>query len=237
MTTGDWIGLAASYVYASGLLVLAEVIRRWRGYPQDFTRKLVHVGAGMWVFGVLALFDTWYIGVIPFATFIGINYLLWRTRFLEAMDAPDSSPGTVYFALSITLLFIAFWRAGAPDDRGYIAAAGTMAMTWGDALAAIVGRRFGRHRYQVAGGTRSYEGSAAMFVAAFIAMLLTVLLVPGSPLAPLTPPLSLGTALAATLIAALLATVAEGLSPAGTDNLSVPLLAGAAVFAVVTALG
>lgn len=237
MTTRDWIGLGASYAYASGLLVLAEVIRRWRGYPQDFTRKLVHIGAGMWVFGVLALFDTWFIGVIPFATFIGINYLLWRYRLLESMDAPDSSPGTVYFALSVTLLFLAFWRTGTPDDRGYLAAAGTMAMTWGDALAAIVGRRFGRRRYSVAGGTRTIEGSVAMFGASLVAMLLTILLVPGSPLGPLTPPLGAGTALLAALAAALAATVAEALSPAGTDNLSVPLVAAAVVFGIVTAFG
>jgi phytol kinase len=234
MTTRDWIGLACSYVYASGLLVLAEVIRRWRGYPQDFTRKIVHIGAGMWVFGVLGLFDTWQIGVIPFATFIGINYLLWRTRLLESMDAADSSPGTVYFALSITLLFLAFWRTGTAADRGFIAAAGAMAMTWGDALAALVGKRFGRRRYQVGSSMRTYEGSATMFVASALAMFLTIMLVPGSPLGPLTPPLSAGVALAAALVAALVATLAEAVSPAGIDNLSVPLAAGAVVFAIVT---
>lgn len=237
MTTQDWIGLGISYAYATGLLVLAELVRRWRGYPQDFTRKIVHVGAGMWVFGVLALFDNWYIGIIPFATFIGINYVLWRSRFLEAMDAPDSSPGTVYFALSITLLFLAFWRTNSPDDRGFIAAAGTMAMTWGDSLAAIIGKRFGRHKYRLSGATLSYEGSAAMFVAAAVSMFLTILLVPGSALGPLTPPVGAGTALVAALAAAAVATLAEALSPKGTDNLSVPLLAGATVFAVVMALG
>ncbi|MGQ9851273.1 MAG: diacylglycerol/polyprenol kinase family protein [Aggregatilineaceae bacterium] len=237
MTTQDWIGLGASYAYATGLLVLAEVIRRWRGYPQDFTRKIVHIGAGMWVFGVLALFDTWYIGIIPFASFIVINYILWRYKVLQAMDAPDSSPGTVYFALSITLLFLAFWRTGSPEDKGYIAAAGTMAMTWGDSMAAIIGKRFGRHHYNVAGGTRSWEGSAAMLIASAIAMFLTLVLVPGSALGPLAPTLASGVALAATLTGALVATVAEAFSPSGTDNLSVPLLAGAVVFGVVTFLG
>jgi phytol kinase len=237
MTTQDWIGLGISYAYASGLLVLAELIRRWRGYPQDFTRKLVHISAGMWVFGVLALFDTWYIGVIPFATFIGINYILWRYRFLEAMDAPDSTPGTVYFALSITILFLLLWRKGLPGDRGYIAAAGAMAMTWGDSLAAIFGRRFGRRRYTIMGGTRSWEGSAVMFLASGVAMFLTLLLVPGSPLAPTATPLGAGAALVAALCGATVATAAEAVSPHGTDNLSVPLLAAGAVFIVVTALG
>jgi phytol kinase len=237
MTTQDWIGLAISYVYAGGLLVLAEVVRRWRGYPQDFTRKIVHIGAGMWVFGVLALFDNWYIGIIPFTSFIVINYFLWRYKVLGAMDAADSTPGTVYFALSISILFALFWRTDSPNDLGYVAAAGTMAMTWGDSMASLLGRRFGRHHYTVFGGTRSWEGSAAMLVAAFVAMFLTILLVPGSALSPLSSPLSVGAAAAAALAGAGLATAAEAVSPHGSDNLSVPLLAGAAVFAAVTALG
>lgn len=237
MSTQDLVGLGVSYVYAFALLGIAEGIRRWRGYPQDFTRKIVHVGAGMWVFGVLGLFETWYIGIIPFATFIVLNYIFWRMKIFEAMDAPDSSPGTVYFALSITLLFLAFWRTGSPDDRGYIAAAGTMAMTWGDSMAAIVGKRWGRRRYQMGGGKRTWEGSIAMFVAGGLAMFLTLLLVPGSSLAPLTAPLGVTTSLITALAAAAVTTGAEAVSPSGTDNISVPLLAGGTVFALVILLG
>jgi len=236
MSTRDLIGLVTSFGYAFGLLIIAEVIRRWRGYPQDFTRKFVHIGAGMWVFGVLALFENWTIGIIPFATFIVLNFIFYRFRLLESVDAPDSTPGTVYFALSITLLFLMFWRTNSPDDRGYIAAAGTMAMTWGDALAAIVGKRWGRHHYQIGRGRRSFEGSAAMFAASFVAMLLTLLLTPGSALSPQSVPIGFNAALIASLIAALAATIAEGVSPHGTDNLSVPLLSSfvvAGVLAVV----
>jgi dolichol kinase len=236
MSTRDLIGLVTSFGYAFGLLIIAEVIRRWRGYPQDFTRKFVHIGAGMWVFGVLALFENWTIGIIPFATFIVLNFIFYRFRLLESVDAPDSTPGTVYFALSITLLFLIFWRTNSPDDRGYIAAAGTMAMTWGDALAAIVGKRWGRHHYQIGRGRRSFEGSAAMFAASFVAMLLTLLLTPGSALSPQSVPIGFNAALIASLVAALAATIAEGVSPHGTDNLSVPLLSSfvvAGVLAVV----
>ena len=42
MTQRNLIGLVLSYLYAFGLLGLAEAIRRWRGYSQAFTRKLVH---------------------------------------------------------------------------------------------------------------------------------------------------------------------------------------------------
>lgn len=237
MTTRDLIGLVISYVYASGLLLIAELIRRWRGYPQDFTRKFVHIGAGMWVFGVLFLFDNWYIGVIPFASFIIINYIIWRYRLLGSVDDDNSSPGTVYFALSISILFIIFWRTGSPGDKGYIAVAGTMAMTWGDALAAIVGKLWGRRHYTFNGSTRSIEGSLAMFLASGTAMLLALLIVPGSALGPLAAPLGLTLSLTAALVAALIATGAEAISPHGMDNISVPLISGLVIFGTVMALG
>ena len=41
MTTGDILGLIFSYVFAFGMLLLVEAIRRWRKYPTEFTRKLV----------------------------------------------------------------------------------------------------------------------------------------------------------------------------------------------------
>ncbi len=229
MTHSDFIGLAASYAYATGLLVVAAVLRRLFGLQPELTRKLIHVGAGMWVFGVLILFNRWQIGILPFATFIGLNYLLYRYQVLEAMNTADSSPGTVYFAVSVTLLFGLLWRPAGPVDRAPIAAAGLMAMTWGDALAALIGKRIGRHRYQIWGSERSWEGSAAMFVASAVAMFLVLLLLPGSSLSPLAAPSGPGQALSVALVGAAFATLAEAVSPHGTDNLSVPLVAAAVV--------
>jgi phytol kinase len=232
MTSSDLIGLVASYAYAIGLIAAAEALHRAIGVAQDLTRKLVHVGAGMWVFGALALFDGWLWGVLPFATFIAGNYLFYRYRVFRAMDSLDSTPGTVYFAIAVTLLFGLLWRPAGPVDRAHVAAAGVMALTWGDALAALIGQRVGRHRYRVWGGARSWEGSAAMFLAAGAAMFLTLALLPGSPLAPNAPAVGLGRALVAALLGSGAATLAEAVSPRGTDNLSVPLVAAASVLLI-----
>jgi phytol kinase len=59
MTNSDFIGLAASYADATGLLVFATALRRLFGLQPGLTRKLIHVSAGMWVFGVLTLFNRW----------------------------------------------------------------------------------------------------------------------------------------------------------------------------------
>jgi len=54
-------------------------------------------------------------------------------------------------------------------------------MTWGDALAAVVGQRIGQRRYSVAGSTRSLDGSVSMFLVSWMATLVAlVLLAPGT---------------------------------------------------------
>jgi dolichol kinase len=234
MTQRDIIGLIASYIYAFGLLGAAELIRVRRGYSQAFTRKLVHVGAGMWVWAILALFDTWQAGLIPFATFIVLNYVFYRLTVFRAMDAEGSTPGTVYFAISITLLYALFWRTGGQADRAFIATGGAMAMTWGDALASIVGGRWGHRGYTIWGHRRTWEGSFAMLLTSLVAVGLTLLLLPGSSLSPAAQPLRGGTVVLASLLAAVSATLAEAVAPAGTDNLSVPLFTAATLYIVTT---
>jgi phytol kinase len=229
----DFIGLAASYSYAIALLLFGEGLGRLFHVPPNLTRKIIHVGAGMWVFGVLLLFNRWEMGIVPFASFIGVNYLLYRYRVIRAMDTDDSSPGTVYFAISVTLLFALLWRPSGPIDYVPIAVAGVMAMTWGDALAALIGRRFGQHKYQVGNSIRSWEGSLAMFLASTTAIFLVLILLPGSSLSPLAIAYGVNKAVLSAVVSGALATLAEGVSPHGTDNLSVPLVTAGVIWILI----
>jgi len=146
------------------------------------------------------------------------------------MDTSQSTPGTVYFAISITVLFGLLWRTGGQIDHAPIAAAAAMAMTLGDASASIIGRRWGTHAYTVFGHSRSWEGTAAMASTSFSGISTTLLLLPGSALSPNSLPWNAPTAVLLSLIGTVVATVAEALSPAGADNLSVPLLSRLALY-------
>ena len=221
--TLEWIGLLCSYLYAGVLLVGAEILHRRFAVPTDITRKIVHVSAGMWIFAVLYFFHTWQMGIIPFATFIALNYFFHRVRFFKGIDSEDASLGTVYFAISITALSLALWRPEGPIDHGPAVVAGVMAMTWGDALAALIGKRFGTHHYTINGSTRSYEGSMVMFGVTAVVVALTVSLLPGSSLAPYAELSSPTTIAMASIAGAAVGTIVEALSPHGTDNLSVPI--------------
>jgi uncharacterized protein (TIGR00297 family) len=216
MTTRDWIALALSFIYPTGLLIGAESIRRGMRWPPEFTRKLVHIGAGMWVFGALLLFDHWWVALIPTTAFIAINYISARRTLIPAMDAARADGlGTVWFMVSFTVLLGWMGLLGRP----VLAAAAMMALTWGDAAAALVGRALGRHRYVIAGETRSLEGSVALVAATFLSVLPTLLL-----LDPLHYPLERALPVAA--VVACCAALLEPAAPQGQDNLSIPIGTG-----------
>jgi phytol kinase len=225
LTDSNLIGLAYSYVYAISILVAGQVLRSYLKVPQDITRKFVHIAAGSWVWATVALFDSWQWGIVPFVSFVFVNYFLYRARLLSAIDSPDNSPGTVYFALVISLLFGILWRPRSPEDQVHVALAGVMALTWGDALAAVVGIRWGKHRFCAMPGyasIRSIEGSVVMFMVSTLVVTSTLIYLSQGRV-PAIYDLQHGEALFAGVISASFATAVEAISPWGMDNILIPL--------------
>jgi phytol kinase len=204
----DVVALIVSFVYVFAMIGVAEGLRKWRGLPVDFTRKFVHIGVGMWAYGTVLLFETRTFAIIPPLSFVAINaFSYWRGTF-KAMETGDrGNLGTVYFPIAFVAIVWLLW-----DQRSLVVAS-LMPMTWGDALAAVIGRPFGKRRYTVLGSTRSLEGSAVMFLAGWVAVFIPLLL-----FATVEP---VG-ALWISAVTALGATVMEAVSPWGIDNLTVP---------------
>jgi uncharacterized protein (TIGR00297 family) len=209
----DLQALLWSYAYVGACVGVGEGAARW-GAPREFARKFIHVGVGLWVFGALALFEHREWAVIPSLSAAVGNWVIHRKRLLRAVEAPAENLGTVWFALSFSALVWFAW------ERPAVLAGGVLAMAVGDALASLVGRRFGRHKYETRHGeTKSLEGSLALCAGTFLAVLGALTWLPG--LAPDMPRVPL--ALLATVVAA----CAEALGTRGRDNLWVPLATGA----------
>jgi len=206
----DVIALIASFVYVFAMIGVAEGLRKWRGYSVEFTRKFIHIAVGMWAYGTVLLFERRTFAIIPPLAFVAINaFSYWQGTFKAMETGEKGQLGTIYFPISFAALIWLLW--GLP----HLVVASLMPMTWGDALAAVLGRRFGQRRYTVAGSTRSLEGTLAMFLIGWVATLLPLLL-----LAPV--PLDLATAVVTAAAGALGAAVIEAISPWGIDNLTVP---------------
>jgi phytol kinase len=199
-------GVLAVAVWLALLSAGALLLRRRWPAQREWSRKLVHIGAGpvvliAWAFGVERL-----IAVPAAAAITLLAALNHRVRVLPAIeDVERNSYGTVAYGASITLLLWLWW----PDHPATVAA-GVLVMAFGDGLAGLLGPLIPSPSWTVFGERRSLAGTAAMGFAS-LAVLLTLGLLGGGP-AP-----------APIALIALVATGLEQCALLGIDNISVPL--------------
>ena len=206
----DGVALGLSFVYVLAVVGLAEWLRRSGRISFDLSRKIIHIGIGTWILPTVLLFHSRWAAATPPAIFVLLNLLSLRGKWSQAMDAEaGANLGTVLFPLSFVLLLLTLWDAAAGKAA---IAAGLLSLAWGDAAAALIGLRWGRHRYRVGKSHRSLEGSAAMFVFSSLAVAVAGSLAGPHPYT-----------LVSIARAAALATLLEAASRRGTDNLLVPL--------------
>jgi phytol kinase len=120
------------------------------------------------------------------------------------------------------LIFV-FWGVLGTEWK-YIAVVAVMAWGFGDAAAALVGKNFGRRRilHPQIEGTKTMEGTHAMYVTAGLAIFFTLLIYAGQPWY-----VSLDGRAAGAPVSA----VVELFSNRGIDTLTVPISTGLAVSA------
>ncbi len=206
------VPLGAIFIYLTILVVIAEFLNRLITNDPELTRKVVHIGSG----NVILL--AWWLDitreVIVSASIIAaaiaiISYLIPILPSIESVGR--KSFGTLFYAISMGVLAVCFWQ-----DYPQYAVIGILVMAWGDGMAAIIGQRFGKHKYQVGQITKSWEGSLAMTGSALIVTCGVLLAVEGNSWQVWT----------ISVVVALVATVMEAFSKLGIDNLTVPLASG-----------
>ncbi|MDX1662926.1 MAG: hypothetical protein R3272_03970 [Candidatus Promineifilaceae bacterium] len=216
----QWLAFFISVGYVFVVIGVAELLGARLGYGSDFTRKLIHIGVGMISWTLPFLFFTPWPFVAAALIFALLNLLDWRFGFLAAMASSDrANLGTVYFPLAAAFVVILFW------EQPPLMVAALMPLTWGDGLAAPVGRSLGTISYTVWRHTRTLQGSAAFFAAGLLFTWLALWLIPGPP--SISPAAALAPAVAVMAVT----TVVEAISVWGLDNLSVTLTAVAALLA------
>jgi phytol kinase len=196
-----WLGL---------VLLVAELVARFSQAEREVSRKIVHIGVGNVILLAWWLQIPGWVGMSAAAVASIVTLAsYWYPILASVSEAGRKSLGTFFYSVSIGVLIAYFWPLGLPA----YAVLGVLVMTWGDGLAALIGRRFGTHRYQVWGMTKSWEGTGTMAIVSLI--------VSGSILLGVY-----GLSWPIVMIAVLVACIATGLeafSKFGIDNLTVPL--------------
>jgi phytol kinase len=223
-----WLNLLVMLVCYGYILVLILVSSRMGDsgrVSKKTSRKFLHA-----MIGNLPLIMPFFTDrVFPFlvaAPFILVTFLVSpysplpelakRLSGLAEITEEGHHTGLVLYAVSYSILALLY------GVEPYVVAAGIFPMAYGDSSAAIIGERFGAHRYRLF-EAKSLEGSLGMLTGSLLSLL------GGMLYFSLIYGFSFPAQLAPCLAVATVATVAEALSPRSMDNLSVPLL-GALTF-------
>ncbi|GBO52093.1 phytol kinase [Pseudanabaena sp. lw0831] len=202
------IQISAVAIWLGLVFLASDILRRLKQDP-ELVRKVVHIGTGNVLLIAWWLHIPTWLCIAAGVTFSAIALASHYTNILPMIhDVGRKTYGVFYYALSITILVALLW-----DSHPQYAVIGVMVMSWGDGMAALIGKRFGKHAFVHHGNKRSLEGSFAMFVTSFMVMIGIFGLTHG------IHSRDIGVAMPVAAIAALL----EAYSPGGTDNLSVPL--------------
>src|SRR5205085_7523878 len=118
------------------------------------------------------------------------------------------SHGEIYFPISVFVLFV----LARHQPVFYVISMMTLVVC--DALAAVLGKAYGRHQYLVTTDRRSIEGSAVFLFTAFLAVQLPLLLLTD---------LDRGACVVVAVQLAVLVTSFEAIGTGGIDNLLVPI--------------
>jgi len=203
----------ASLVYVFGIVALMDFLVK-KGFPQDISRKVVHISAGSWlVFWLLYDSSHWtkYLNIT--ASFIWTILLLLKgftakpdDQAVKTMtrtgDRRELLRGPLYFTIVMNILGTVFYSTPfALTAMGFL--------TWGDGLAPVIGTKFGKHEYKVY-SKKTIEGSLAFLIFGFLGALLFNYIFNSS------------IDFTFLLICALITTIVEGISPKDWDNLLIP---------------
>lgn len=207
-TTSLITQISAVAVWLGLVFGVSEILHRLKQDP-ELVRKVVHIGTGNVLLIAWWLHIPTWICISAGVIFSAIALASHNINILSMLnDVGRKTYGVFYYALSITILVTVLW-----EHHPQYAAIGVMVMSWGDGMAALIGKRFGKHTFIHLGNKRSLEGSFAMFVTSLIVIISILGIANGFRLK------DIGIAIPIAAIAAIL----EAFSPGGTDNLSVPL--------------
>jgi phytol kinase len=205
----EFTSISIVTIYLGILLLIAEILRRYSQTDAELTRKIVHIGTG----NVILL--AWWLNIsqeIIIIASIMASVVAITSYFLPILPSVNGvgrkSLGTLFYAISIGILTALFWQNGQKE----FTAIGILIMSYGDGMAALIGQKYGKNKYQVLGNKKSWEGSLTMTI---ISILVTLII--------------LGFSWQNLLIASIVgicATILETFSSIGIDNLTVPVISG-----------
>jgi phytol kinase len=196
----EFVAVVVSYLFVASVVIFGVGLYLLRAISSETARKVIHIGVIHWWLIALHFITTTWVALIGPVSFIVINALNVKLRLIPGIQRNESNDfGTVYYAISLSMITFAAYEF----NMVTAASIALFVMGYGDGLAALIGKAFPSRMLRV---NKSVLGSLTMLIVSFgVSFYWSQDVV-----------VSIGLALAATVV--------EGLSPKGLDNLSVPFV-------------
>lgn len=210
----EWFSMGLVLLTLGSLILgLREYQKRYSPHP-ELVRKFLHIGMGLVTLSFPWLFTSplpvILLASLSVALLVSIQGFKPLQKRLGSVThgVKRESLGEVYFPLSVALLFVL-------SDRNVIFFGIPMLiLALADAVAALIGVRYGLLQYTTSEGKKSAEGSIAFFTVAFLATHIPLLLLTETGRAE---------TLLISLTLGLLVMLIEAIAWRGLDNLFIPL--------------
>ncbi len=230
-----WMGTGCLLVYFVVCASVALIARRLVWIPNEVFRKTLHlILLGSLLIWVLC-FRTWWIAALSAVLFEIVVYPILKiaerwTGYSELVT--ERKKGELKSSLIIVFTMFAIvisicW--GWQNDKMLVLAS-VYAWGFGDAAAALIGKRFGKHPIEGKHieGRKSVEGTSAMFLVSLVCVSFILILRGG---------LTWQAVLLTAVVTAAVSAVVELFSLSGNDTITCPLAAMAVMLPLLHLLG
>ena len=228
-------GILAFVLYLLPCALVMLAVRRFTKIPDELFRKILHfILLGAYVPFLFGFSKWWHcvLFVVGFAAFLfPVLTLLSKIKGFSAFVNERKNgefTSSMLLALGVMAGSISVgW--GIFNDK-YIVLAGVYAWGVGDAFAALIGKRFGKHKitWRFVDNKKSYEGSLAMLITSALAVF-SVLMIRGG-IAPVWCVLI-------SLVSATASTFMELCSKNGVDTITCPMVSMAVILPLIHVFG
>ena len=215
------VGIGIVLVALGGLLPGVKALQKHGRVKAETARKFVHLGMGTVCLSFPWLFSSvWPVWILAGLAGVALGALRWVPLLRREVggvlhDVNRASFGEIYFPLGVALVFTL--SRGDP----LLFAIPVALLTFADAAGALVGQRWGRHKFATLEGQKSVEGSLAVGLMGLIGSSGPLLLAGHDWRASLVIGAAIG----------LFSLMLEAISWHGLDNIFLPLAAFAQVSA------
>ena len=228
-------GTLITTLYIAVAVGIMFIARKLIKIPDELFRKILHfILLGAYI-PLCFAFEVWWMATIYALSLIVILFpalfLAQRipmfSSFVNERKKGEFVSSMVYAVGMMAFSIAVCW--GLFGDK-YLVLASIYAWGIGDALAALIGKKFGKHKikWKIADGKKSMEGSLAMFVCALVSVF-TVLLIRGG--------ISIPMCLCIAVLSALVCTFTELCAKNGLDTVICPTAAMTVIIPLVMIWG